>query len=178
MDCIESLEALIEQLDHSNSSNQGKIIKQMNIPISDFEAYASWDKKGYTRNCICRTDEYEMILLCWGKGDVTPIHGHGGQKCWVYQIEGQITETRYEKMPDGQLTEVNRMQLNPGKLTYMNNTMGYHKLNNDTNGRAMTLHVYVLPITSCEVFNDKKNNFESKELEYDTVNGIALAEVV
>ena len=69
------------------------------------------------------------------------------------------------------------MQLSPGKLTFMNSTMGYHKLNNDTNGRAMTLHIYVSPITSCEVFNDQKKDFEFKELEYDTINGIALTEV-
>ena len=177
MNSIESLEELIEKLDHSNSSNQGKIIKQMNIPISDFEAYSSWNKKGYTRNCIHRTDEYELILLCWKKGDTTPIHGHDGQNCWVYQLEGQITEFRYEKIGLGNLVETNRMRLIPGKLTFMNNTMGYHKLRNDTNGRAMTLHVYVSPISSCEVYNDKKLAFELKELEYDTINGMALTEV-
>ena len=59
----------------------------------------------------------------------------------------------------------------------MNETMGYHRLKNDTDGRAMTLHVYVSPITSCEVFNDKENAFVSKELEYDTLKGVAFAEV-
>lgn len=176
MDSIESLEELVEKLNHSNSSNHGKIIKQMNVPISDFETYASWNKKGYTRNCIHRTDEYELILLCWKKGDTTPIHGHDGQNCWVYQLEGQITEFRYEKSGLGNLIETNRMQLIPGKLSFMNNAMGYHKLKNDTNGRAMTLHVYVSPISSCEVYNDKKLTFELKELEYDTINRMNLTE--
>jgi cysteine dioxygenase len=177
MNSIESLEELIEKLNHSEHSNQGKVIKQMNIPKSDFEEYASWDKKGYTRNCINRTNDYELVLLCWEKGDVTPIHGHDGQKCWVYQIEGQMTEIRYEESTSGNLVETNRTQLSRGKLTFMNNTMGYHKLNNDTDGRAMTLHIYVSPITKCEVFNDKKGDFEFKELEYDTINGMSLTEV-
>jgi cysteine dioxygenase len=174
MNKVESLEALIDCLDHSDLSNQGKIIKEMNIPISDFEAYASWNKECYTRNCIHRTDKYELILLCWKKGDETPIHGHDGQNCWVYQIKGNMTEIRYEKDASGDLFEKHRMQLSPGKLTYMNKTMGYHKLNNDTDGRGMTLHIYVSPITSCEVFNNKKEAFELKNLKYDTVDGLAL----
>jgi cysteine dioxygenase len=178
MNNIQSLEELIENLDHSDPSNQSTIIKQMDIPISDFEAYASWDKKGYTRNCINRTKKYELILLCWKKGDATPIHGHDGKKCWVYQIKGQMTEVRYEKNESSDLVETNRMQLNPGKLTFMNGAMGYHKLNNNTNGRAMTLHVYVSPITSCEVFNAKEETFERKELVYDTMDGMAFAKAL
>jgi len=169
MDSAQSLKELIECLNYSEPSNQGKILKQMNIPISDFEAYASWDENGYTRNCINRTDEYELILLCWSKGNTTPIHGHDGQKCWVCQLDGNITEFRYKKNESGALVETNRMQMGPGKLSFMNEEMGYHKLMNDTDGRAMTLHVYVSPITSCEVFNTEKNDFVVKEMEYDTV---------
>lgn len=177
MDSVESLEDLIECLNHSEPSNQGTILKKMNIPISDFEAYASWDKKGYTRNCIHRTNEYELILLCWKKGDTTPIHGHDGQKCWVSQIKGKITEIRYKKNESDDLVETNKQQLSPGGLTFMNEAMGYHRLINDTDGRAMTLHVYVSPITSCEIFSTEKDDFILKELQYDTVHQIALAEV-
>ena len=178
MDCIESLEKLIKNLDESSPENHGKIIKKMDIPVSEFEEFASWDKEGYTRNCINRTDEYELLLLCWKKGDVTPIHGHDGQKCWVYQIEGKVTEVRYEEDNTGDLFETNRMQLSPGRLTFMNDKMGYHKLKNDTDGRAMTLHIYVAPINSCEVFNSGKETFEYKELEYDTIHGITSNEIV
>jgi len=177
MNKVESLEELIEHLDHSHASNQGKILKQMNIPVGDFEAYASWDEKGYTRNCINRTNEYELILLCWSKGATTPIHGHDGQNCWVYQVEGEVTEIRYEKDESDELVEVNEVQLSAGQLTFMNKAMGYHKLNNDTDGRAMTLHIYVSPILSCEVFNVKKDIFEVKKLEYDTIHDIVLEEI-
>ncbi len=177
MDSVESLEELIDKLDQSDFSNLGKIIRQMNISPNEFESYASWDKKGYTRNCINRNNEYELILLCWRKGDTTPIHGHGGQICWVYQIEGQMTEIRYKKDRSGNLIEANRKHLSPGMTSFMSNSMGYHKLNNDTNGRALTLHIYVSPITSCEVFNEIKKDFEFKELEYDTIHGNAFAEL-
>jgi len=177
MHIVKSLETLIQKLKQSDTSNHGKIIRNINIPLSDFEAYASWNDEGYTRNCICRTKECELILLCWNKGAATPIHGHDGQKCWVYQIEGQMTEVRYEKFESGDLFETNRMQLNPGKITFMNNAMGYHELINDTDGRAMTLHAYILPIDSCEVYCEEEEGFKSKDMEYDTVEGNTLAEI-
>jgi cysteine dioxygenase len=177
MNCIDTLNELIEKLDKSNPENHGRIIKNMDIPIDEFEEYASWNKEGYTRNCINRTDNYELILLCWKKGDITPIHNHNGQKCWVYQVQGQVTEVRYEENNSNELIETNRMKLNPGKLTFMHDSMGYHKLKNDTEGRAMTLHIYVSPINSCEVFNPQKETFEFKELEYDTYNPNSLNKV-
>ena len=97
MDTIKSLEELIDRFDHSDPSSHGKVLKKMNIPISDFEAFESWDKKSYTRNCIFRTNECELILICWKKGDKTLIHEHDGQKCWVYPLKGDITETRIIK---------------------------------------------------------------------------------
>lgn len=177
MDCPQSLNVLITNLNHSANSNHGKILKEMNVSTEDFEYYASWEKGGYTRNCICRTDEYELILLCWDKNVETAIHDHDGQNCWVYQVDGQVSEVRYEQNEMDDLIEVNRVQLSPGKLTYMNKSMGFHKLVNDIDGRAMTLHVYVSPISSCQVFCDEKEGFELKELEYDTIHENAIAEI-
>lgn len=176
MQIIESLENLIHKLNTSETIDHSKIIKEINIPIRDFEALASWDDNCYTRNCIHRSDQYELILLCWNKGSTTPIHGHDGQKCWVYQIKGQLTEVRYDKLDSGDLVETNRMNLVPGKLSFMNNAMGYHQLMNTSDGRAMTLHAYVLPINSCEVYCDDKQDFEDKELEYDTIIEDALVD--
>lgn len=174
MNSVDSLEGLIKILNDAETSNHGKIIKEINIPISEFESYASWEEDGYTRNCIYRSDDYELILLCWDKGASTPIHGHDGQKCWVYQIEGEISEIRYEKFNSGDLFETNRIQLDLGKLTFMNNSMGYHKLSNGNERRAMTLHAYVLPITSCEYYCDDKGDFQTKNLEYDTIEGHSI----
>lgn len=175
MDCVTSLEQLIEKLDQGYATNEAKIIKEMQIPASDFESYCSWDSKGYTRNCVARTPTYEIILLCWNEADETPIHGHGGQRCWVYQVEGQLTEVRYIKQESGELLENSRTEMSPGMLSFMNDSMGYHKLINGTDGRSMTLHVYVAPIDSCEVFDADCAEFKQKEMQYDTMRGKAIS---
>ena len=146
-----------------------KIIKTIDIPFSEFEKYATWNKDRYTRNCIIRTNNFELILLCWNKNQETPIHEHGGQKCWVYQVNGKVAEYRYQKNDAGILTEISKTHLTSGNVTYMDNRMGYHALKNMDDQRCMTLHIYVLPIDSCEVFRKKQGDFIIKKLEYDSV---------
>lgn len=168
---INSLPELIEKLKQSDPSDFPKITKQINISASEFDDYVYWDKDSYTRNCIERTENFELMLLCWNSKQTTPIHDHGGEKCWVYQIKGSIDELRYDKNENDQLEVVNQMTLPPGKLTYMDDSMGYHALKNNKNERALTLHLYMKPIDECDVFNPKEECFEVKELVYDTHDG-------
>jgi len=169
MQTINSLTEFIEKLDGSEIKSFPKIIKSLDVPYSEFEKYATWNDARYTRNCIARTSKFEMILLCWNKGQKTPIHEHGGQKCWVYQVNGEVEEYRYQKGKTGKLLETSKTNLTSGNITYMDARMGYHALKNINEQRCMTLHIYVLPIDSCEVFCEKQENFIIKELEYDSV---------
>ena len=168
MGTINSLSEFIERLGEIEANSFPKIIKSLEIPKSEFEKYATWKKDRYTRNSIVRTEAFELILLCWNIKQETPIHEHGGQKCWVYQIDGEVEEKRYQSDESKELKVTSRMKLTAGTITYMDNSMGYHTLTNLDNKRAMTLHIYVKPIDSCEIFCDKAEAFITKELEYDT----------
>ncbi len=170
MQKITTIEALIECFDDAEPSEQVSVLKNMNIPISEFEKYATWQEDCYTRNCIARKDGFEFILLCWSKGASTPIHGHAGQNCWVYQVSGEVRERRYNETPHG-FEVTNEAILNEGRITYMHDRMGYHTLENISNDVSMTLHVYANPIDRCKVYNEDIAAFEVKEMEYDSIEG-------
>jgi len=170
---ITSIEQLISSFDDAEPSEQVSVLKRIEIPVSEFEAYATWEDEGYTRNCITRKDGFEFILLCWSPGSITPIHGHDGQNCWVYQVDGIVRERRYQKKNDDfELT--NDMHLEAGKLCYMHDRMGYHTLANESSKRSMTLHIYANPIDRCQVFNEEKQCFEVVEMEYDSIEGMLV----
>lgn len=171
MDTIDSIEGLIDELNEADKRDVPRILEHLRLNTENLEKYASWCKGDYTRNCIIRTDTYELILLCWDSQSDTPIHDHGGQDCWVYQVAGELTEIRFAKNDKGDLEETKRMLLKPEGLTYMEDKMGYHQLCNKTNSRAFTLHLYASPIDECDVFNDEKQCFETKEMSYDTHDG-------
>ncbi len=164
----DSLGDLILKLDQAKKNEVPQILKGLRLQKNDFEQYATWCDNGYTRNCVHRTEGYELILICWSAQCITPIHGHGGQDCWVYQVEGALTEKRFVKNEAEELVETKSMTLEAGDLTYMEDKMGYHQLLNETDQRGCTLHVYASPIDECDVFNKETNCFETKVMSYDT----------
>lgn len=172
MENITSLNRLIEVLKQSEAENYVAVAKNMNIPASDFEKYAHWKEDTYARNCIIKTPEFELILICWKKGDYTPIHGHNEQKCWVYLVDGEMTELRYKSDEQGNLTECNKLQMKAGNLSYMDDKMGFHLLKNSEEQKSMTLHLYMKPISNCLVFNDVNKCFEDRRFTFHTIDGI------
>ncbi len=171
MEYIKTIEELIENLDEAEPREHAQVMKRIKLDATGLKQFSTWCNEGYTRNCLARTDAYELILLCWDIGAKTPIHDHGGENCWVYQIQGTIEETRFEKVAN-ELIEIDTIELSPGKLTYMHDRMGYHSLKNQSDGsRAMTLHIYALPIDNCNVYNEKTDCFENKEMSYHSFKG-------
>lgn len=175
MHSIQSIEELVESLDEASPSEYPSIAKRIEIDEEEYYDYATWVEKSYTRNCIARTDEYELILICWDSGAETSLHGHGGQDCWVYQVAGEMTELRYGKT-EGELKLTNEMSFKEGALAYMHDRMGYHILKNKTSQKAMTLHCYMKPVDVCEVYDEEKGKFISRELQYDTFEGEPIKE--
>ena len=171
MDPISTIQGLVDELNDSDPARYADIINRIEIPKTEFLPFASWSSDKYTRNCIARTDDYELILLCWEPFQTTPIHGHGGQKCWVYQVDGAVTELRFIENPAGELVKTNQEVLQPGQRTFMSDQAGYHLLNNKNPFRSMTLHIYVAPIDTCRVFNNTNKQFEHTELTYDSEIG-------
>ncbi|MGA0258403.1 MAG: cysteine dioxygenase [Saprospiraceae bacterium] len=167
MESIKTIKDFTETLLETELCDFPKVIRKTQLSLNEFYSYASWKSNDYTRNCLARTEKFEIILLCW-EGDIqTPIHDHGGKDCWVYQIQGSIDEVRYVKTDD-QLLESNRIKIQPGGLTFMNDKMGFHSIENNYNQRAMSLHIYASPIDSCMVFNSEKACFEEKDMTYDS----------
>ena len=171
MDPITSLQQLTETLDECDPQDYVKVASNMNIPKEDFEDYAFWNDDCYARNCIERTEVYELILICWKPGDETPVHGHDEQKCWIYQVDGNMHEERFQE-EDGKLVSCNQLELSPGKLSYMDDNMGFHSIENKSSKNAMSLHLYISPIDYCQVFDPSEEGFCEKELKYDSYKGV------
>ena len=109
-----------------------------------------------------------MILLCWEEGQITPIHDHGGEECWVKVIEGEFRETIYKEDEIGGLTFVKSAVSKENAVTYMKDFMGFHSLENLSKKRSMSLHLYAKPIRKCRAFDEKTKTFVDRTLTYCT----------
>tara|TARA_B100000795_G_scaffold15257_1_gene10320 strand:+ start:459 stop:959 length:501 start_codon:yes stop_codon:yes gene_type:complete len=163
------LPELTAALSENQQTDYHQIIRSVAIPEDAFEDFCSWSLGCYTRNCIFENEKFELILLCWEKDQVTPIHDHGGEECWVKVIHGTLKETLYKEESSG-LSQLNTTISVKGTISYMIDFMGYHKLENISGHRAMSLHLYAKPIKKCNVFDHHKKTFSSKTLSFDTVS--------
>lgn len=168
---ITDLGDLIHLLDKCSKEEYKELGRQIVIPKEDFEEYQFYSEEHYTRNCIKRTDDYELILLCWEEGQETPIHCHNDQECWVHIVKGEFKEKRYEEKK-GNLILDHEMTLGEKRVSYMNDDMGYHSLENSHDGRSISLHLYMDPIEECKIYNEDKGDFEVVELEYYSYSGV------
>jgi cysteine dioxygenase len=176
LDKITTVESLVDDLERCQSKDEyAQLIKYIDLPLDELAQFAYWDEECYTRNCIERTEDYELLLLCWDVGQVTPIHCHNAQECWVYVAQGELAEVRYKW--DGVSPKpiaISEGKAERGNLSYMNDAMGYHTLENIGEGRAMSLHLYVKAIDECTIWDDTENAFITKQQSYHTVGGEVL----
>lgn len=165
---LQSLDDLISALSEGERTTFNDIIRSMQIPSSAFKEYCSWSEDLYTRNCIVNTEKFELILLCWEPRQITPIHDHGGEECWVKVIQGEFRETIYKVDAVGKLDPIDSVTSSAGGVSYMIDFMGYHSLENRSNTRSMTLHLYAKPIRTCNSFDKALGKFVHKSMSYNT----------
>lgn len=166
----ESLNELVTALCEEERTLFHDIIHSAEIPRSAFDYCHSWSSESYTRNCIFENEKFELILLCWEKGQQTPIHDHGGEECWVKVIQGEFKETIYNVNEAGELKTVKSTISKTGDITYMIDFMGFHRLENLSDTRSLSLHLYAKPISSCKIFDENSRKFVRKGLTYCTMS--------
>lgn len=164
----DNIQKLVDLLTNNSRSNYHALLTDFDFQTIDFKTYQSWSKKKYTRNCLYKDANLELILLCWERGQQTPIHGHNGEDCWVLLIEGGMKEVFFSKNDDGSLLAYSSQVIVPNQITFMNDNQGYHKLENDCDGRSVSLHLYAKPIENCQSFDEKSKQFVERSLNFDS----------
>lgn len=171
LNSINTVQEIIQQLSGSSKDNYNIVLQNVCIERTSFSKYENWSKEKYLRNGIYKDEHFEVILLCWEKGQETTVHCHGGEECWVYLIEGELEEIFYIKDSDHNLTQAKSQKLYVSKSSYINDSLGLHKLKNSFEGRSLSLHIYAKPILKCSYYDEKDKRFKNKALTYDTFNG-------
>lgn len=132
----------------------------------------------YTRNLIARTERFELLVIAWLPKHRTPIHDHGGQRCWMWVDTGELTFANYENAPAGNVDEPFSLvrqspcaTLAAGEAVYIDDDRGIHSIANASKKPAISLHLYAGPVARCRVYDETTKRFRWKTLEYHTVPG-------
>ncbi|MCA1608451.1 MAG: hypothetical protein LC730_03200, partial [Acidobacteria bacterium] len=53
------------------------------LAVDSIEKYFYWSDRNYTRNLIYKDERFELMAVCWEPGQVSRIHNHFDQRCWM-----------------------------------------------------------------------------------------------
>lgn len=163
-----NIQKLVDLLSNNSSKDYNQLLTDFDFGTIDFESYQSWSDKKYTRNCLYKDSNFELLLLCWEKGQQTPIHGHNGENCWVFLLEGSMEEVFFSMDDANNLSAYSSQIVVANQITFMNDSQGFHKLKNDSKGRSVSLHLYAKPIENCQSFDEESKQFIQRSLNFDS----------
>ena len=140
----------------------------------DWRRLARWSEQRYTRNLIARRDDFELLLLCWGAGQESPVHNHENQSCWMAVLDGAIEEIQYAFPTPGHrgpLQTLRARTFQPGQVAFIRDEIGLHLVRGSEGRPAVSLHLYAAPYDACNVYCPETGKVERVRLAYHSIRG-------
>jgi cysteine dioxygenase len=109
-----------------------------------------FSRERYVRHPILLWDDWEVMLIAWESGQVTPIHDHRGVMGGMAVLSGTLAEERFSTPHEVPELYDNR-QRPEGDLSDIGPTV-LHRLS-PTSARAVSLHVYRPPLRTMGIWD-------------------------
>ena len=168
---INSINQLISELNQCQGTQFGDVLAKINLDekqIAEIEKQCEWSETYYTRNLIERNDNYELLFLCWEPGQISSIHNHAGQHCWVKVLQGLCEEKLYICNND-ELKLIKSSVAEKGCNAYIDDEIALHSLQNVGKNRMITLHLYSNPIESCYSYDKATGQKKLVQTKYNKI---------
>ena len=143
------------------------------------EPYVFFSKNHYTRNLIFKNDLFELIAICWEVGQVSQIHNHHNQNCWMAIPSGKLRVQNFRVIDQNAATWFCRLE--PTDAFDIHRLMPaevdpeepVHQVLNlaEFNQRAISLHIYSRPFDRCLVYCSDTNEYREIPLHYTSEYG-------
>jgi cysteine dioxygenase len=141
--------------------------------------YLFYAKSHYTRNLIHKCELFEVLAICWDIGQVSRIHNHRDQNCWMATPIGRLrvqnfrVENRDAAHGSCKLIPSDAYDMDPTHPAVVQPEQPVHQVLNlpEFNERAASVHIYSYPYSSCEVYFMDKGAYADVPLHYSSEYG-------
>ena len=149
------------------------------VDVNSIEKYLHWSDNFYTRNLIFKNDQFEIMAICWEKGQESRVHNHSDQKCWMTVPIGKLRGQNFavaeidEARGYCKLLETDTFELADCLAAKVELEEPVHQILNlaDYDQRAVSIHIYSKPFDQCLCYCRETDTFKSVELFYTSVDG-------
>lgn len=166
---ITTLPELVTALEnHVEDRRYFEVMQSAAIPMENIERYLHWNQDHHTRVCIASNEHFELLLICWEKGQSGFIHDFASQEAWVHPISGRIREERFMPVPGEKGLEcMSRVELGTREFAYMDGHVDIHRYSNINPARSVSMHLYAKPVKVWNVYDEETGNCKEEPVFYD-----------
>jgi cysteine dioxygenase len=123
------------------------------VDVGSIEKFCHWSPAFYTRNLIYKDDRFEMMAICWERGQVSRVHNHSEQRCWMTVPVGRLRGQNFavEELDEGRgyckLVETDSFELAECLAAKVELEQPIHQILNleEFDKRAVSIHIYSKP---------------------------------
>ena len=141
--------------------------------------YLHWSESFYTRNLIYKDERFELMAICWEPGQVSRVHNHSEQRCWMTLAAGRLKGQNFavDEMDESRgyckLRETDTFELAECVAARVELEEPIHQILNlaEYGGRAVSIHVYSKPFDHCISYCRDTDTFKDVKLAYTSIDG-------
>lgn len=149
------------------------------VDVGSIEKYFFWSEANYTRNLIYKDERFEMMAVCWERGQASRVHNHFDQRCWmtvpVGRLKGQnfAVEEIDEATGHCKLRETDVFELAECLAAKVELEEPIHQVLNlpEFGERAVSIHIYSKPYDRCLSYCRDTNTYKEVKLFYTSIDG-------
>ncbi len=159
--------------------NVYKFLSENPIDIDSIEPYFFWSERCYTRNLIHKDERFELMTLCWERGQASRIHNHADQRCWMSVPVGKLRGQNFRAVEIDEekwlckLEETDIFDLSDCLAAKVELEEPIHQILNlpEFESRAVSLHIYSKPFDKCLSYCRETDKFSEVPLFYTSIRG-------
>jgi cysteine dioxygenase len=178
------IEAIIDGLrsfrdDEFTCDNVYQFLARTPVNVDSISPFFFWSQNCYTRNLIYKDDRFEMLAICWEPGQVSRVHNHADQKCWMTVPVGRLKGQNFavaeidESKGHCRLVETDSFELSDCLTAKVELEEPVHQILNlaEYGQRAVSIHIYSRPYDRCLSYCRDTDTFKEVQLFYTSIDG-------
>lgn len=150
------------------------------IDVETIAPFFFWSEKFYTRNLIFKNERFELMTLCWSKGQASKIHNHADQMCWMTVPVGKLRGQNFRAVELDEtkgfckLEETDVFDLSDCLAAKVELEEPIHQILNlpEFDEPAVSLHIYSKPFDKCLSYCRETDRIAEVPLFYSSINGV------
>jgi predicted metal-dependent enzyme (double-stranded beta helix superfamily) len=143
-------------------------LAQLDLDDTVIHEHCRFSASGYSRNLLCRTSRFDMLVLCWQPGQMSAIHDHRDSLNVTRVCSGRLTSRIFQRQSFPCETLVQQTQqedLGKNDLVAVD-CRQIHQLANTSDQKLITLHVYARPLSEIQVYCPHTGQRDRVKLRY------------